>query len=47
MTDQQFDKDTYPTSLSVFNPINDEFGFTVDGAALLHNAKCEKFITPE
>ncbi|WP_443090846.1 DNA N-6-adenine-methyltransferase [Basfia succiniciproducens] len=47
MTNQQFDKDTYPTPLSVFNPINDEFGFTVDGAALPHNAKCEKFITPE
>lgn len=47
MTEQKFDKDTYPTPLSVFNPIDDEFRFTVDGAALLHNAKCEKFITPE
>lgn len=47
MTEQKFDKDTYPTPLSVFNPINDEFNFTVDGAALPHNAKCKKFVTPE
>lgn len=42
-----FDKDTYPTSFSVFNPINEEFGITIDGAALPHNAKCERYITPE
>jgi len=47
MTEQQFDKDTYPTSLSLFNPIHAEFGFTIDGAALPHNAKLERYVTPE
>ena len=42
-----FDKDTYPTPSSMFNPVNDEFNFTVDGAALPHNAKCERYVTPE
>lgn len=43
----EFDKDTYPTPLSVFNPTHEEFNFTIDGAALPHNAKCERYITPE
>ena len=47
MTDQKFDKDTYPTSISLFNPIHAEFGFTIDGAALPHNAKLERYVTPE
>lgn len=45
MTD--FDKNTYPTPLSLFNAINSEYGFTVDGAALESNAKCDRYITPE
>lgn len=44
---EQFDKNTYPTPLSVFEPLNAEFHFTVDGAALPHNAKCDRYITPE
>lgn len=47
MTEQKFDKDTYPTSLSLFNPVHAEFGFTIDGAALPHNAKLERYVTPE
>ncbi|MEH8031843.1 DNA N-6-adenine-methyltransferase [Gallibacterium anatis] len=43
----EFDKDTYPTPLSVFNPMHEEFNFTIDGAALPHNTKCERYITPE
>ncbi|MDA3979554.1 DNA N-6-adenine-methyltransferase [Gallibacterium sp. AGMB14963] len=42
-----FDKDTYPTPLSVFNQIDAEFNFTIDGAALPQNTKLERYVTPE
>lgn len=42
-----FDKDTYPTAQPVFDQYHTEFGFTCDGAALPHNAKCKFYITPE
>lgn len=42
-----FNRDTYPTAPSVFAQLNAEFGFTLDGAALPHNAKCDRYITPE
>lgn len=46
MTD--FDKDTYPTPDVVFEPLNAEFRFTVDGAASANNTKVQGcFITAE
>ena len=48
MTEQKFDKDTYPTPLSIFNPLDNEFVFTCDGCASAENAKVpEFFITKE
>lgn len=43
----KFDKDTYPTPLSLFLPLDAEFNFTLDGAALPNNAKCDRYVTPE
>ena len=46
--DKQFssDKVEWETPLDLFDPINDEFGFTLDVAADSSNAKCEKYLTP-
>ena len=40
-------RDDWATPASVFDPLNAEFGFTLDAAALPHNAKCERYLTPE
>jgi phage N-6-adenine-methyltransferase len=39
--------DDRQTSPEVFMPLRERFGFTVDACALPHNAKCERFWTPE
>lgn len=41
------EKDDRPTPDSVFLPLDDEFGFTLDAAASPENAKCEKFYTAD
>ena len=45
MTEQKFDKDTYPTPLSIFNPLDNEFVFTCDGCASAENAKVPEFLS--
>jgi len=51
-----FDKDKMAKSLSstvwgtppeVFDPINKEFGFTLDVCAILENTKCDNFFSPD
>ena len=37
----------WATPDSVFVPLNDEFGFTLDVCATAENAKCERFFTKE
>ena len=37
----------WETPQSFFDELNDEFHFTLDSCALPHNAKCERFYTPE
>lgn len=37
----------WETPQSFFDGLNDEFHFTLDSCALPHNAKCERFYTPE
>ncbi len=37
----------WPTPPETFDPLNAEFGFTMDVAATAENAKCEKFWTKE
>ena len=37
----------WATPLSVFQPLNDEFGFTLDVCATSDNAKCSRFFSPE
>lgn len=39
--------DLWATPQSVFGPLDDEFGFTLDVCALPENAKCPRFYTPE
>lgn len=39
--------DDRATTPEVFEPLHERFGFTVDAAALPHNAKLERFWTPE
>lgn len=39
--------DDRATSPELFDPLMLRFGFTVDVAALPHNAKCKRFWTPE
>lgn len=39
--------DNLETPWEFFEPLNERFGFTLDVAALPHNAKCERFYTPE
>lgn len=41
------EKDDRPTPDSVFLPLDEEFGFTLDVAASPENAKCEKFYTAD
>ncbi len=45
--DKRFISNTveWETPPNLFNPLNDEFGFTLDVAATIENAKCEKFWT--
>ncbi len=38
---------TWATPQEFFDMLNQEFGFTLDVAALPETAKCEKFFTPE
>lgn len=38
--------DDRQTTPEVFDPLDARFGFTVDVAALPHNAKCKRFYTP-
>lgn len=37
----------WETPQSFFDELNDEFHFTLDSCASPHNAKCERFYTPE
>ena len=39
--------DNLETPWEFFTPLHERFGFTIDVAALPHNAKCERFYTPE
>lgn len=39
--------DDRQTSPETFDPLNRRFDFTLDVAALPHNAKCERYLTPE
>lgn len=39
--------DDWGTPQSVFDPLHAEFGFTLDAAALPHNAKCATYLTPD
>lgn len=39
--------DMWETPQDFFDKLNEEFHFTVDVCAILENAKCEKFFTPE
>lgn len=41
------DVDDRATSPEVFNPLHERFRFTIDVAALPHNAKLPRFYTPE
>jgi phage N-6-adenine-methyltransferase len=41
------DVDDRATHPSLFDPLNERFGFTVDVAAAAHNAKCERYYTRE
>lgn len=41
------DKVDYATPLDIFDPLNKEFGFTLDVAASIDNAKCKKFFSKE
>jgi site-specific DNA-methyltransferase (adenine-specific) len=37
----------WETPQDLFDKLNDEFHFTIDVCAQPHNAKCERYITPE
>jgi phage N-6-adenine-methyltransferase len=39
--------DNLETPFDFFNPLHERFDFTLDAAALPHNAKCPRFFTPE
>lgn len=39
--------DNLETPWDFFAPLHERFGFTIDAAALPHNAKCERFYSPE
>jgi phage N-6-adenine-methyltransferase len=39
--------DLRATPLELFDPLNERFGFTLDVCAEPHNAKCERYFTPE
>lgn len=39
--------DQWATPQSFFDELNEKFNFTLDVCAESHNAKCERFITPE
>ncbi|MBE2895727.1 adenine methyltransferase [Pasteurellaceae bacterium HPA106] len=43
----KFDRDTYQTPDFIFEKINQEFNFTIDGAAMPHNARLSRFVSPE
>ena len=47
--DKQFSSNSveWPTPDSLFQPLNQEFGFTLDVAANLENTKCEAFFSKE
>lgn len=38
--------DEWATPQGFFDKLNEEFHFTLDPCALPHNAKCNKFFTP-
>lgn len=40
-------KDLWGTPPPIYNPLNDEFRFTLDPCCLIQTAKCEKFYTPK
>ena len=40
-------KDEWATPQEFFNLLNEVYNFTLDPCALPHNAKCNKFYTPE
>lgn len=39
--------DDRATPPELFDPLNERFRFTIDVAALPHNAKCERYFTPD
>lgn|SRR5574341_743717 len=39
-------KDLWSTPSKVYNPLNDEFRFTLDPCCVAETAKCSKFFTP-
>lgn len=39
--------DNLETPWEFFTPLHERFGFTLDAAALPHNAKCERYFTPD
>ena len=47
--DKQFSSNSveWPTPDSLFGPLNEEFGFTLDVAANSENAKCKDYFTKE
>lgn len=40
-------REEWGTPASIFDPLHAEFGFTLDAAALPHNAKCARYFTPD
>lgn len=40
-------KDLWETPPHIFNPLNEEFDFTLDPCCQIHTAKCAKFYTPQ
>jgi phage N-6-adenine-methyltransferase len=39
--------DNLETPWEFFTPLNERFGFTLDACALPHNAKCDRYFTPD
>ena len=44
---KSLDSTIWGTPPEIFEPINKEFGFTLDVCAIAENTKCEKYFTPE
>jgi len=44
---KSLDSIVWGTPPEIFNPINDEFKFTLDVCAIAENSKCDRFFTPD